>query len=64
MNTNSDNLIKFKCNICSHMNSVPLRSLTREEPTCTSCGSTVRMRSMIQILTAELFGKSMPIDDI
>lgn len=64
MNTNSDNLIKFKCNICSHMNSVPLRSLTREEPTCTSCDSTVRMRSMIQILTAELFGKSMPIDDI
>lgn len=56
--------VKFKCNICSSANEVPSTSLSREEASCASCGSTVRMRAMVQILTAELFGKSMPIDDI
>jgi len=60
----SNALIRFKCNICSHENNVPLSSLTREEATCSGCGSTVRMRSMVQILTAELFGKSLAIDEI
>ncbi len=55
---------KFICNICSQENDVFVGSLTREDATCSGCGSTVRMRSMVQILTAELFGKSMTIDEI
>lgn len=53
----------FQCNICNANNIVPPEKLTREEPTCT-CGSTVRMRSIIHALTMELFGKSLNISDI
>jgi len=65
MNTlKPDQRVKFKCNICSAANEVVSTSLTREEASCSGCGSTVRMRAMVQILTAELFGESMSIDDI
>lgn len=59
-----DQKVKFKCNICSSMNDVLSSRLSREEPSCTGCGSTVRMRAMVQILTTELFGQSMSIDEI
>lgn len=62
--TECGNRTKFICNICSQENDVFVSSLTREDATCSGCGSTVRMRSMVQILTAELFGKSMTIDEI
>ena len=65
MNTpNLGQRVKFKCNICSSANEVPPTSLSREEASCAGCGSTVRMRAMVQILTAELFGRSMSIDEI
>jgi hypothetical protein len=56
-------LISFRCNICSASSIVPLSKLTREEPTCHSCRSTVRMRSIIHVLSLELFGKSLTIDE-
>lgn len=56
-------LVEFQCNICGSENAVSLEKLTREEPTC-ACGSTVRMRAIIQVLTTELFGYSMSIADI
>lgn len=59
-----DQRVKFRCNICSSVNDVPSTCLSREEASCTGCGSTVRMRAMVQILTAELFGRSMSIDEI
>ena len=62
--TTSNGRVKFFCNICNHPNDALISSLTREEATCSGCGSTVRMRAMVQILTAELFGKSMRIDEI
>lgn len=55
--------IAFQCNICGADNTVPLGQLSREEPSC-GCGSTVRMRAIIQVLTSELFGESMAIADI
>ncbi|WP_309921959.1 methyltransferase domain-containing protein [Caballeronia sp. LZ033] len=57
-------LLQFTCNICGNVNEVEKSRLTREEATCSSCGSTVRMRSIVQVLTTELFGKSMTIDEI
>lgn len=62
--TTSNGRVNFLCNICNHSNDALISSLTREEATCSGCGSTVRMRAMVQILTAELFGKSMRIDEI
>ena len=59
-----DEKITFRCNICDHTNRSELERLTREEPSCTKCGSTVRMRSIIQVLTTELFGSSLSISEI
>jgi 2-polyprenyl-3-methyl-5-hydroxy-6-metoxy-1,4-benzoquinol methylase len=56
--------ITFQCNICDCVNEIAIDQLKREEPSCTGCGSTVRMRSIIQILTTELFGKSLSISEI
>lgn len=56
--------IVFRCNICDGGNETKLGLLTREEPTCIHCGSTVRMRSIVHILTTELFDRSLSISEI
>lgn len=60
----ADDSTTFHCNICGKRNTSKLALLTREDPTCRRCGSTVRMRSMIHILTTELFGQSLRISEI
>jgi len=60
----ADGSITFYCNICDKQNESRLDQLTREDPTCITCGSTVRMRSVIQVLTTELFGRSLSISEI
>jgi SAM-dependent methyltransferase len=64
MNSAETQQVHFQCNICETQNTVERLRLTREEPSCSSCGSTVRMRSIIQVLTCEIFGKSMTIPEI
>lgn len=54
----------FTCNICSSENDLVPAELYRENPTCSHCGSTVRMRAIVQVLTTRLFGRSMAIDAI
>lgn len=36
---------------------------SRESSTCTTCGSTPRFRSIIQLLSRELFGESLALPD-
>ena len=55
--------VAFRCNICSTPSTVPISSLTREAPTCSGCGSTVRMRSIVRVLSMELYGRSLAIDE-
>lgn len=57
-------LTSFRCNICSAENKLDVANLYRENPTCETCGSTVRMRAIVQVLTKSLFGKSLCIDEI
>lgn len=64
MNALDKQHVTFKCNICGTDQNVDIARLTREEPSCETCGSTVRMRSIVQVLTRELFGKSMTIAEI
>lgn len=54
----------FTCNICDTWNTNDISRLTREEASCSGCGSTVRMRSIVQVLTTELFGKSLAVSEI
>ncbi|OGS99138.1 MAG: hypothetical protein A3F73_03705 [Gallionellales bacterium RIFCSPLOWO2_12_FULL_59_22] len=58
-----DGEIMFRCNVCGRMSVVGEAKLTREEATC-RCGSSVRLRSIVHVLTLELFGKSLAIPDI
>lgn len=54
--------LNFQCNVCGNENTVPAADLGRETPTCL-CGSTVRSRSIIHMLSMELFGKSIALPD-
>jgi SAM-dependent methyltransferase len=45
----------FTCNLCGTSNTV--EAIPWETPTCSSCGSNVRMRAIIYMLALELFGE-------
>ncbi len=53
--------VDFVCNVCGHPNRrVPLDQVgNREHPSCASCHSSLRMRSVIHALSIELYGKPM-----
>jgi SAM-dependent methyltransferase len=56
--------IRFRCNICGSACAVPEAALQREIPSCARCGSTVRTRGIVHLLTTELFGRSMIIPEL
>ena len=56
--------VKFQCNICAKRNTVSREKIGRETSSCSRCGSTVRMRSIVHLLSLEIFGKSMTIADM
>lgn len=56
-------LTSFRCNICGRKSKVPTKRLGREQVTC-RCGSTVRFRSIVHVLSVELLGKSVAIQDM
>jgi SAM-dependent methyltransferase len=58
-----DDSIQFTCNLCGKGNRRPARELGRENPSCGSCGSTVRQRGLLRALSLELFGISLPVPD-
>jgi SAM-dependent methyltransferase len=53
----------YRCNICGSRCETKVVELKREEPSCLGCGSTVRMRAIIHVLSTELFGESLAISD-
>ena len=55
--------IQFQCNICENFCQSEISNFGREVPTCPVCRSTVRLRSIIHILSVELFGKSLKLRD-
>jgi SAM-dependent methyltransferase len=57
----SGDVLKFQCNICGSRCRAATTALGRETPSCAGCGSTVRMRAIIHVLSTELFGKSLAI---
>lgn len=48
----------FQCNICGSESMFNPQDDWRETPSCTTCGSSVRMRSLIHVLTMRLFEES------
>lgn len=57
-----EDMLSFRCNICGRQARALKAHLTREEATC-RCGSSVRLRSLVHVLSRELFGKSMSVPD-
>lgn len=54
--------VEFRCNICgAHNRDVPLQMIDREVPSCSECGSTVRMRSIAHLLGIALHGRPAPL---
>ena len=60
---NSHQNISFRCNICGSQNRCDQEDLSREVASCKKCGSTVRMRAVVHVLSMELFGKSVVLKD-
>lgn len=57
-------LVRFRCNICGADCACPRERLDRESASCDGCGSTLRMRSIIGLLTRELFGELKPLGEL
>ena len=53
-------MVSFVCNICGRFNQV--EQFATEPATC-ACGSNVRLRALIHLLSQELFGESLPLID-
>ncbi len=55
----------FICNVCSASSPLPANDMQmgRDGGHCRACGSTVRLRAMIRLLSLGLFGRAMAIDD-
>ncbi|HEX6896664.1 MAG TPA: class I SAM-dependent methyltransferase [Bryobacteraceae bacterium] len=51
----------FICNICGAENRAHAKDLGRENASCFSCGSTVRIRGLLRVLSLELFGTNLPL---
>jgi SAM-dependent methyltransferase len=54
-------MISFTCNICGRDNAV--EKLDWEPSSCAGCGSNVRLRALLYMLSTELFGEALPLPD-
>jgi SAM-dependent methyltransferase len=57
-------MVAFRCNLCGIDCRVPAAAISRETPSCDHCGSTVRSRAIVHLLTSELFGRSIALPDM
>jgi SAM-dependent methyltransferase len=55
--------VRFRCNVCGSEVNCAVADLDREIPSCPGCGSNVRFRAIVDILSSELFGKSIALPD-
>jgi SAM-dependent methyltransferase len=54
---------EFVCNVCGSSNRAPAGGIDRERPSCTACGSNVRMRGLLHALSRELFGTDLTLPE-
>ncbi len=53
----------FICNVCGAKNALPAQPFEREAPSCSACGSSVRVRALLRALSEELLGASLALPD-
>src|SRR5258708_30366905 len=54
-------MLSFLCNICGLTNTIELSQ--QEDSSCAGCGSNVRLRALIYLLSTELFGDALVLPD-
>jgi SAM-dependent methyltransferase len=54
-------MVSFLCNICGRNNTIEV--LEQETSSCAGCGSNVRLRSLVYLLSRELFGEGFILPD-
>ncbi len=54
-------MVSFTCNICGQANSV--EKLQQEPSSCSGCGSNVRLRALVYMLSMELFGDPLTLPE-
>jgi len=59
----SSAVVRFRCNICGAHCEIAGDMIDRERRSCQACGSTVRWRAVIHVLSKELFGASIALPD-
>lgn len=56
--------LDFRCNVCgTEAKNCPVADIDREVASCDVCGSSVRMRSIVYLLSKGLFGEAVPLPD-
>jgi SAM-dependent methyltransferase len=53
--------VAFRCNVCGAPNELQRDAFDREGGHCSACGSTVRARAIVHVLSTELFGRSLAL---
>jgi GT2 family glycosyltransferase len=61
--TSSFGDLTYQCNVCGATCRTKVVELGRETSSCQNCGSTVRIRSIVHVLSMELFGQSLALSD-
>lgn len=60
----SDDVLRYRCNICGEPNEVPRQDFDREKPSCSKCGSSVRLRALALLIAEELAGAPLALPDL
>jgi SAM-dependent methyltransferase len=55
--------VEFVCNICGRENRTARTAFGRETPSCGHCGSTVRTRGIVHMISREIFGLDITLPD-
>ncbi len=61
----SQKAVMFQCNICgTHNVGYPIDVYDRERPSCSKCGSNMRARTIISLLTTRLYGGDQILSEV
>lgn len=55
---------EFQCNVCGSASRFEPQGDWRESPSCTGCGSSVRLRSIVHVLLARILGESCVLEGV
>jgi SAM-dependent methyltransferase len=59
----AEDQLSFTCNVCGTPVTCPVEQISREVASCPTCGSTVRMRSIVHLVSLAVLGRSVPLPD-